>query len=589
MSAVFLKILNMSITASWLIAAAVLIRLLLKKAPKWISCLLWALVAIRLVCPFSFESVLSLIPSSQTIPTNIAVQSEPQIDSGITAVNDVINPVITEWFAPATAESVNPLQIIIPIAAYIWVAGIIVLLAFALISYIKLNKTVSVCVPVREGVLACDEIKAPFILGVFRPVIYVPSSMNGETLDYVVRHETAHLKRHDHWWKPLGFLLLAVYWFNPLCWIAYILLCRDIEMACDEKVVRDMDKYDIAGYSQALLDCSFQGKRMIAACPLAFGEVGVKERVRSVLNYRKPALWIIVAALVICVVVVVFFLADPKEDAPDKLPAIYPHSYEIEEVIYEALGTDITMVSPDGELPETPMYAVSDAMRFLVKYSSDEWTALGTLEETELTKANFDELFKYKEAWLGKGSVSAVRKDTVNAWALIYDQDILYYILQQKNGDVYLALCYYDYEEKSDPYSDDTHVLWLFKLTYANAGQQGANSGNDSPAGKYCIKTIDGKPAEEQMLLVLKEQGMTSEEYLKATGLKSLNEALTIELSKDGTAVQKAGNFTQNTGTWKQEGDTIIFTTATGKINLTLKGKELIVQFSPQSEWVFAK
>ena len=589
MSAVFLKILNMSITASWLIAAAVLIRPLLKKAPKWISCLLWALVAIRLVCPFSFESVLSLIPSSQTIPTNIAVQSEPQIDSGITAVNDVINPVITEWFAPATAESVNPLQIIIPIAAYIWIAGIIVLLAFALISYIKLNKTVSVCVPVREGVLACDEIKAPFILGVFRPVIYVPSSMNGETLDYVVRHETAHLKRHDHWWKPLGFLLLAVYWFNPLCWIAYILLCRDIEMACDEKVVRDMDKYDIAGYSQALLDCSFQGKRMIAACPLAFGEVGVKERVRSVLNYRKPALWIIVAALVICVVVVVFFLADPKEDAPDKLPAIYPHSYEIEEVIYEALGADITMVSPDGELPETPMYAVSDAMRFLVKYSSDEWTALGTLEETELTKANFDELFKHKEAWLGKGSVSAVRKDTVNAWVLIYDQDILYYILQQKNGDVYLALCYYDYWEKSDPYSDDTHVRWLFKLTYANAGQQGANSGNDSPAGKYCIKTIDGKPAEEQMLLALKEQGMTSEEYLKATGLKSLNEAFTIELGKDGTAVQKAGNVTQYTGTWKQEGDTIIFTTAAGETRWTLKGKELIDQNTPQSEWVFAK
>ena len=290
MSSIFLKLLNMSITASWLILAVILARLLLKKAPKWIPCILWGLVAVRLICPFSLESVFSLIPSSETIPSNIALQNEPHINSGITVINEAVNSVITESFAPALDTSVNPLQVIIPIAAAVWIAGIVVMLAYALVSYLKLKKTVSVCVPIKEGILSCDEVKAPFILGVLRPVIYVPSSMQGETLDYVLRHETAHLQRRDHWWKPLGFLLLSVYWFNPLCWIAYILLCRDIEMACDEKVIRDMDKGDMAAYSQALLDCSFPRKR-IAACPLAFGEVGVKERVKGVLNYKKPALW----------------------------------------------------------------------------------------------------------------------------------------------------------------------------------------------------------------------------------------------------------------------------------------------------------
>ncbi len=304
MSAVFLKVLNMSITASWLIMAVVLTRLILKKAPKWIPCLLWGLVAIRLICPFSFESVLSLIPSTETIPTNIAQQHEPAISSGITIVNEVVNPVVAESFTPAPTDSANPLQIVIPVAAIIWIAGIVIMLAYALFSYLKLKKTVSVCVPAGERILACDEVKAPFILGVFRPVIYVPSSMGGKTLEHVIRHEKAHLQRHDHWWKPLGFLLLSVYWFNPLCWIAYILLCRDIEMACDEKVIRDMDKDDMAAYSQALLDCSFPRKR-IAACPLAFGEVGVKERIKGVLNYKKPAFWIILIAIVACIVLAV--------------------------------------------------------------------------------------------------------------------------------------------------------------------------------------------------------------------------------------------------------------------------------------------
>ena len=267
MSTVFIKFLNMSITASWLILAVILVRLLLKKAPKWIRCLLWGLVAVRLLFPFSIESVFSLIPSSETIPSNIALQKEPHITSGISALNAAVNPVLSESLAPVPEASVNPLQVIILVAAVVWIAGIAGMLIYAFASYLKLKKTVSVCVPVKKGILACDEVKAPFILGILRPVIYVPSSLQGETLDCVIRHEKAHLQRRDHWWKPLGFLLLSVYWFNPLCWAAYILLSRDIEMACDEKVIRDMNRAEMAAYSQALLDCSFP-RRSIAACPL---------------------------------------------------------------------------------------------------------------------------------------------------------------------------------------------------------------------------------------------------------------------------------------------------------------------------------
>lgn len=318
MSEVFLKLLNLSITASWLILAVVIIRPLLKKAPKWINCALWALVALRLVCPFSLESALSLIPSSETIPYDIAMQNVPAIDTGISAVNQVINPIIANSFTPDPFTSANPLQVLIPVVSVVWMVGMAALLLYALISYIKLKKNVGASIALEDNIMACDEVKSPFILGIMKPVIYVPSFMSGETLECVLNHEAAHIKRHDHWWKPLGYLLLTVYWFNPLCWLAYILLSRDIEMACDEKVIRDMDRDEKAAYSQALLNCNFPRKK-IAACPLAFGEIGVKERVKSVLNYKKPAFWIIVVAVIACVAVAVCFMTNPKATDTQKL------------------------------------------------------------------------------------------------------------------------------------------------------------------------------------------------------------------------------------------------------------------------------
>ena len=331
MSAVFLKILNMSITAGWLILAVILLRALLKKAPKWVFCLLWGLVALRLVCPFSLESVLSLIPSRETIPGDIARQAAPSIHSGISLVDKSLNPVISQTLGPGEiVTSANPLQVLIPLGAALWAAGILILLIYAFISYTKLRRSVAAGLPLEKHVYVCDQIKAPFILGFFRPRIYLPSSLGGETLKHVLAHERAHLRRRDHLWKPLGFLLLALHWFNPLCWLAYILLCRDIEGACDEKVIRDMDREQLADYSQALLDMSFP-RRRIAACPLAFGEVGVKERVKGILNYKKPAFWVLLAAVLASGALAVCLMTDPPAKAESPGPGAEDEAYLIED------------------------------------------------------------------------------------------------------------------------------------------------------------------------------------------------------------------------------------------------------------------
>lgn len=315
MSDLFLNILNMSIAASWLILAVVLLRFVLKKAPKWIAVLLWGIVALRLAVPFSFESALSLIPSAETFNAHNIQYGTPAISSGIPAVNNAVNPVLGETFAPNPGASVNPLYVWTFIVSVIWLIGIAAMLLYAVTSYVRVHRSVAERAPYEGNIFLCDHVKSPFILGLVRPKIYLPSSMDEAAMGPVIDHEKAHLARHDHWWKPLGFLILTAHWFNPLCWIAYVLLCRDIELACDEKVIRQMDLDGKKQYSAALLECS-TGRRLVTVCPLAFGEVGVKERVKNVLNYKKPAFWLIVVAVVACGVVAVIFATNPVKKQP---------------------------------------------------------------------------------------------------------------------------------------------------------------------------------------------------------------------------------------------------------------------------------
>ena len=314
MSDLFLKIVNMSISASWLVVAVLILRLVLKKAPKWVNVLLWGIVAVRLICPFSFESALSLIPSSETIPLDIEMAVKPTIDSGVPAINSVVNPVLSSFAPPQhVLTSANPLQIWIPILNIIWLIGVGSLLLYTAVSYWRLCRKVDTAVRYKDNIFQSENVSSPFVLGIIKPRIYLPFNMNGQDLEHVVAHEQAHICRKDHWWKPLGFFLLTIHWFNPLIWWAYVLLCRDIELACDEKVIKGLSNEQRADYTQSLVACSVN-RRMIAACPLAFGEVGVKERVKSVMNYKKPAFWVIIIAVNVCVGVAICFLTNPKQD-----------------------------------------------------------------------------------------------------------------------------------------------------------------------------------------------------------------------------------------------------------------------------------
>ena len=313
MNEFFLKIINMSISASWLIFAVLILRLVLKKAPKWVNVLLWGIVAIRLICPFSFESALSLIPSAETFPKKIISGPSFDVQSGITPVDNRINDYLGDRYFEGVTVPANNGNTIMTILTIVWTIGILLLVAYTVISYWRLHREIDTAVRYKDNIFQSENVSSPFVLGLIKPRIYLPFKLDGQDMEHVVAHEQAHIRRKDHWWKPLGFLLLTIHWFNPLMWLAYVLLCRDIELACDEKVIKGLSNEQRADYTQALVACSVN-RRMIAACPLTFGEVGVKERVKSVMNYKKPAFWVIIIAVIICVGVAACFLTNPKQD-----------------------------------------------------------------------------------------------------------------------------------------------------------------------------------------------------------------------------------------------------------------------------------
>ena len=314
MNELFLKIINMSISASWLIFAVLILRLVLKKAPKWVNVLLWGIVAIRLICPFSFESALSLIPSAETFPKKIISGPSFDVQSGITPVDNRINDYLGDRYFEGVTVPANNGNTIMTILTIVWTIGILLLVAYTVISYWRLHREIDTAVRYKDNIFQSENVSSPFVLGLIKPRIYLPFKLDGQDMEHVVAHEQAHIRRKDHWWKPLGFLLLTIHWFNPLMWLAYVLLCRDIELACDEKVIKGLSNEQRADYTQALVACSVN-RRMIAACPLTFGEVGVKERVKSVMNYKKPAFWVIILAVIACVIVAVCFLTNPKQDS----------------------------------------------------------------------------------------------------------------------------------------------------------------------------------------------------------------------------------------------------------------------------------
>lgn len=390
MEGIFVKLLNMSVSASGFILIAVLLRALLKRSPKWIHCLLWGLVAVRLVCPLSFESSFSLAPRADFVETKLGVQREDGrymnsvTDAGKALNDDLDNAQNKNLANKGNADRQSDWKKI----SWTWFTGVVLLLGYAAISYLRFRKKVQASVRLRDGIYVCDNIRTPFILGVIRPGIYLPSDMDEVQTDNVIAHERAHLSRLDQVWKPLGYCLLAVYWFNPLCWLAYVLFCRDMELACDEKVIRDMDTEDKKVYSRVLLSFSDPSHR-IAAGPLAFGEIGVKKRIQSVLNYRKPAFWMVGLAILALVVTSLCFLTNPKA-ANDPAQTMGTAEYQLPDGLEAESADDLTIFTPNVYKVGSEASCADDKISagYIQKFNTtDDW---GTMKDGKIEQVYSD-------------------------------------------------------------------------------------------------------------------------------------------------------------------------------------------------------
>lgn len=583
----FPKILNMSLTASVAIVFVMLLRLLLKKAPKVISYALWGVVLFRLLCPVSFESGISLFGLFETptvgatdrtsiveyIPSNIVHTEFPEVVLPVPGIGDTITEALPKGEEQLRAD---PLEGPIFIATYVWWGGILVMAIYGIVTWLQLRRRLVTASPLRENIYLADDIDSPFVMGLGRPKIYLPSEMEQREQSYIILHEQYHIRRLDHIVKALAFVALCIHWFNPFVWVAFILSGKDMEMSCDEAVVLKLGTEIRADYTASLLSLA-TGKRIIAGMPLAFGEGNTKGRIKNLANWKKPTFWVVLISVISCVVLAVCLLTNPtgfkyngsttpiisatyfdfragvegstalnpaqiselisrleevkntkKSDKFGGLTPGYQISAHLEDGSYirisgyslsdnemvdiewndvryvvsdsefqdylsricagddtvQALGTflinqpygvvQVTYESPHYSFSmvaqeNTPEYFIDENLHlYSVKEHSEypDWTDLGVLTEISLTKDNFDDLFGSNsgDGWHIRESASAIRKNTKKAWTVIYNQDVLYYILQQKNGELYLAYGYYDYSEKDDPGSDDTNLRWLYLL-----------------------------------------------------------------------------------------------------------------------------
>lgn len=312
MSRLLVDLLNLSISATWIVLSVILLRLIFKKAPKWIFVAIWGLVAVKLLCPFTIVSPLSLQPTARTIVASANSTDTTVVTSGFTTIDNTINPVLNELQNGPQVFSWDK------VAVAAWIAGMVLLLGYLAVSTIILKRKVRFATKVSKGVYESEMSMSPFILGVFKPVIYLPIYMTKEERSIVLAHERAHIARRDYLIKPFAYLLLSIYWFNPVMWVAYVLLCKDIEMACDEKVLRENGMGIKKNYADVLLSFS-TSQRKISACPVAFGEKDPEKRIKNVLTYKKPIIWVVGTVAILAVAVAVCFLTTPESVAEESI------------------------------------------------------------------------------------------------------------------------------------------------------------------------------------------------------------------------------------------------------------------------------
>ena len=475
MEAVFIRLLNVSLSASLLILAIALVRAIFKRAPRWLYTVLWALVGVRLTVPIDIESIFSLVPSRITVSENITDARHPTVDTGVPVINEMINPGMQTALAPEVGASVNPLQVIVAAAGLVWLFGAILMLLYMLISYLLLLYRHREAARDEDGVYVSDAAASPFILGIIRPRIYLPSDIDAADREEVLLHERAHIDRLDHLLKPLAFTVLCIYWFNPLIWLGYVLLSRDIELACDERVARNMTGEERAAYAKTLLrlGCRRTG---IGACPLAFGEVGADERIRALAKYKKPGIAIIAISVVLIIAAAVCFLTYRKSD-----------DHPISEGVYYA--ADVSYLNPFSsyipraeDLPITVITAEGAVLLRTEELSDLSYREVGRLHSIYVSAAMYEQLFPSQYAF--RDGLESFKDTVFDVWSIegpLSDNGSFTYLFNTEAG-LFIA----------EGIEDTVWVMWRLAMAEPMPKELYTSTYTDGTVGGAAI-TIDTK------------------------------------------------------------------------------------------------
>ena len=460
---VFLKILDMSLAASLVIAVVLVARLCLKRAPKVISYALWAIVLFRLLCPVTVESAMSVLPEMESVSRDYTLTNEPITVVGATEAayrlaGDVLNGGIDMQHVRTTEKNVSggtdyasasPKEVILLFGQYVWLAGIAVMLIRAIVQTVKLRRRLVGAVPMGKGVFLADHIDSPFVMGLIRPNVYLPSALRESEREYILLHERHHIRRGDHIMRALAFVALCVHWFNPLVWTAFILSGRDMEMSCDEAVVRKLGGEIRADYAASLLRLS-TGRRAIAPTPLAFGEGDTGGRIRNLARWKKPLLIVVIMAVVVCVVLAVCLLTDPITEKRDVLAgSVYQLESSIKHDSYTMIGTNEPNAKEHVRLMnELGQFWITADMHLYVEFEELETEYWGALETYEMS-SRMQELIDQR---------------VTDAYILRRDDQRFLLFAQTKKGDTLYAYGWEDISERDDYHSDDTRLYALWWL-----------------------------------------------------------------------------------------------------------------------------
>ncbi len=485
---------NMSITASVAIALVILARLALRRAPKIISYALWGIVLFRLLCPVSIESAFSIfslldrpVKTEGALTGNIEYVPEGFVPDS--AAEILPDGTLSVEASPEPSEKANSAGLS-EILTGLWLAGVLGMGIYGAVSYFKLRRRLVAASRLQGNVYLADGIESPFVMGLFRPKIYLPSELSAGEREYILLHEELHIKRLDHVTRLLAFFALCVHWFNPLVWAAFAMSGRDMEMSCDEAVVKKLGLGVRAEYSASLLSFA-TGRKILAGMPLAFGEGDPKGRIKNLASFKRPTFWVIGIGAVAAAVLAVCLLTNPKSSAGEKFAG---GEFEVCQVTYESGIYSYTVTAGEN----SPSYSISPDMVLGIRSYEPGWDRdiIGCMLETELTKDNFDSLFHTgREDWHGRRSAAHLRRGNLRAWMHEY-RGKLYILLQQKNGDLYMCEGNVDLAEKGDKYSDDSNIRWVFKLENSKAEDKtglmaGIKAAIQSFFGQTRIKTED--------------------------------------------------------------------------------------------------